>query len=134
MRRTYELALVVDSRLSDEEAVGVVDLYKQMITDAGAEITKEESWGKRKLAYPIKKLTEGYYTFLYIVAEDVDVPVREIEFRLRQNENVLRYLTVRTDQDLKRAVAKGKKFVPAAAAVGIGPSEPPEETATEEEA
>lgn len=134
MRRTYELALVVDPRLSDEDAVGVVDQYKTMVLDSGAEITKEESWGKRRLAYPINGLSEGYYTFLYIVADDVDLPVREIEFRLRQNENVLRYLTVRTDEDLKRAVSKGKKFVPSAAAVGIGPERPPEEEVAEKEA
>jgi small subunit ribosomal protein S6 len=127
------LALVVDPRLSEEEAVGVVDQYKEMVTTAGAEITKEESWGKRKLAYPINKLTEGYFTFIYIVADGVEVPVREIEFRLTQNESVLRYLTVRTDQDLQRAISKGKKFVPAAAAVGMGPAErPPEETVTEQ--
>lgn len=131
MRRTYEMALVVDPRLTDEEAVEVVDLYRQMVLDAGAGVTKEESWGKRKLAYPIKKLREGYYTFLYIVAHDVSVPFREIEFRLGQNESVLRYLIVRTDEDLQRAVRKGKPFVPSAAAVGIGPAQPPEEPVVE---
>ncbi len=127
MRRTYEMALVVDPRLTDEEAVEVVDTYRQMVLDSGAEVTKEESWGKRKLAYQINKLSEGYYTFLYIVADDVEVPFREIEFRLGQNENVLRFLIVRTDEDLQRAVRKGKPFVPAAAAVGIGPAHAPEE-------
>jgi small subunit ribosomal protein S6 len=127
LRRTYELALVVDPRLSEEDAVGVVDQYKEMVLASGAGITKEESWGKRRLAYPIKKLTEGYYTFLYVVADNVDLPTREIEFRLKQNESVLRYMTIRTDEDLKRAVSKGRHFVPSAAAVGIGPNKPPEE-------
>jgi small subunit ribosomal protein S6 len=125
------MALVVDPRLTDEEAVGVVDVFRQMVLDAGARVSKEESWGKRKLAYPIKKLKEGYYTFLYIVAEGVSVPFREIEHRLGQNESVLRHLIVRTDEDLQRAVRKGKTFVPAAAAVGIGPSQPPEGKAEE---
>jgi small subunit ribosomal protein S6 len=128
------LSLVVDPRLSEEDAVGVVDQYKQMVLTSGAGITKEESWGKRKLAYPINKLTEGYYTFLYLVADDVDLPVREIEFRMRQNESVLRYMTIRTDEDLKRAVSKGRHFVPSAAAVGIGPNKPPEEPAAAEAA
>ena len=83
---------------------------------------------------PINKLTEGYYTFLYLVADDVDLPVREIEFRMRQNESVLRYMTIRTDEDLKRAVSKGRHFVPSAAAVGIGPNKPPEEPAAAEAA
>jgi small subunit ribosomal protein S6 len=133
LRRTYELALVVDPRLSEEDAVGVVDQYKEMVLASGAGITKEESWGKRKLAYPINKLTEGYYTFLYVVADNVDLPIRDIEFRQSQNESVLRYMTIRTDEDLKRAVSKGRHFVPSAAAVGIGPNKPPEEPVVAEQ-
>ncbi len=127
MERTYELALVVDGRVSEEENVEIVDAVKALVNVDGVTISKEESWGKKTLAYPINKATEGYYTFLYLVARDVTPPVREVEMRMTQNDNVLRYLTVRTDEDLHRAVRKGKKFVPAAAAVGIGPSEPPAE-------
>ena len=119
MLRTYELALVLDASISDEETAEMVEEYKKMVTDSGAEITKEESWGKRQLAYPINKVNEGRYVFLYIVANDVVPPFREIEFRLGQNERVLRYLTVRTDEDIKRALRKGKKPVPAAEAVGL---------------
>jgi small subunit ribosomal protein S6 len=119
MKRTYELALVLDPSLSDEEQGGVVDEYKKMITDSGAVIVKEESWGKRKLAYPIDNVTEGRYVFLYIVADGVVPPIREVETRLNQNERVLRYLTIRTDEDLKRAARKGKRPVPAGETVGI---------------
>ena len=119
MKRTYELALVLDPSLSDEEVAAMVDEYKSMVTGSGATISREESWGKRKLAYPIKKLTEGRYVFLYIIAEDLIPPFREIEFRLGQNERVLRYLTVRTDEDLKRALTRSKVQVPAAEAVGM---------------
>jgi len=119
MKRTYELALVLDPSLSDEEVAAMVDEYKAMVTDSGATISREESWGKRKLAYPIMKMTEGRYVFLYIIAEDSTPPFREIEFRLGQNERVLRYLTVRTDDDLKRALTRSKVQVPAAEAVGL---------------
>ncbi len=125
MARTYELTLVVDGRVAEEENVEIVDAVKELVLVDGVTLSKEESWGKRRLAYLINKATEGYYTFLYLVADDVTPPFREVEMRMMQNEKVLRYLTVRTDEDLKRAVRKGKKFVPAAAAVGIGPSEPP---------
>lgn len=121
MRRTYELALVLDPSLSDDEQVTLVDDVKKLVTSNGAEIAKEESWGKRKLAYPIGKNNEGRYVFLYIVAEGAAPPFAEVEKRLNQNERVLRYLTLRTDEDLRRAVRKGKKPVPAAEAVGIGP-------------
>ena len=110
MNRSYELMFIADPRLSDEEVVGLTEDYKTMITSAGAVITKEESWGKRKLAYPIEKLTEGKYVLLYVEADGVN-PFPEVEQRLRQNEKILRFLTVRTDEDLKRAARKGKKKV-----------------------
>ena len=133
MARTYELALVVDGRVSEEENVEIVDAVKDLIVVDGVRVSKEESWGKKRLAYPIRNATEGYYTFLYLVAEDATPPIPDVEMRLNQNEKVLRYLTVRTDEDLQRAVRKGKKFVPAAAAVGIGPSEPPAEQREEQQ-
>lgn len=119
MRRTYELALVLDPTLSDEEQVGLVEEIKKMVSSKGVEVVKEESWGKRKLAYPVEKASEGRYVFLYVVAEDAPPPVAEVEKRLNQNERVLRYLWVRTDEDLRRAMRKGKRPVPAAEAVGI---------------
>jgi small subunit ribosomal protein S6 len=109
VNRTYELVFIADPRLTDEQVVALTDDYKAMITAAGAKIAREESWGKRKLAYPIAKLTEGQYVILYIEAPEGVNPFPEVEQRLRQNEKILRYLTVRTDLDLKRAARKGKK-------------------------
>ena len=119
MRRTYELALVLDPSLSDEDQVGLVDEVKKMVSSKGVEVVKEESWGKRKLAYPVGKVTEGRYVFLYIVAEGDPPPVSLVEKRMNQNERVLRYLWVRTDEDLRRAMRKGKRSFAAAEAVGI---------------
>jgi small subunit ribosomal protein S6 len=119
MKRTYELALVLDPSLSDEDQVGLVDEVKKMVSSKGVEVVKEESWGKRKLAYPVGKVTEGRYVFLYIVAENDAPPVSLVEKRLNQNERVLRYLWVRTDEDLRRAMRKGKRPVQAAEIVGI---------------
>ncbi len=122
--RTYELALVLDPRLTDEQVGEMVDEYKALIVGTeGVEVTKEESWGKRKLAYPINKVSEGRYIFLYVRAEQQAPQWAEVERRLSQSEHVLRYLTVRTDRDLLRAVRKGRQYVPAAEAVGItGPA------------
>ena len=107
--RTYELAIVADPRLSDEEFVSLVDETKQLIGNRGGELTREETWGKRKLAYPIRKLSEGRYTFLYLQmpAERANL-FSEVELRLKQNEKVLRFLTVRTDLDLQRAAGRVK--------------------------
>ncbi len=102
--RTYELALVLDPRLEDAEATGMIEETKQLLGSRGVEVVREEHWGKRKLAYPIRKLQEGRYSFLYLQTEAAGAAVLpEVELRLRQNERVLRYLTVRTDLDLQRA-------------------------------
>ena len=98
--RTYELVIVADPRLTDDEMVVLTEDYKKMITAGGAEVTKEESWGRRKLAYPIAKLNEARYVLLG-VSTDKKSPLPEVELRLRQNDKVLRYLTVRTDRNGK---------------------------------
>src|SRR6202043_1678195 len=56
--RTYELVFVVDPRVSDEDVVAMTQEYKQMISAGGSQVTKEESWGRRKLAYSIPKRNE----------------------------------------------------------------------------
>jgi len=104
--RTYELIFVVDPRVSDEDVVTMTQEYKQMIAHGGSEITSEENWGRRKLAYPIEKLTEGKYVLLNIQSQGGKTSLPEVEHRMRQNDKILRYLTVRTDEDLKRAARR----------------------------
>ena len=101
--RTYELMFVVDPRVADEDVVAMTQDYRHMIETGGLEITKEENWGRRKLAYTIDKLTEGKYILFYIQSEDGTTRLHDVEHRMRQNDKVLRFLTVRTDEDLKRA-------------------------------
>ena len=104
--RTYELVFIVDPRVSDEDVVTLTQEYKQMISAGGSEISTEENWGRRKLAYPIEKLTEGKYVFLGVTSKDGKTSLPEVEHRMRQNDKILRYLTVRTDEDLKRAARR----------------------------
>ncbi len=93
----YELVFVADPRLSEEDVVTLSDEYKTMLTDSGSTIIKQESWGKKRLAYPIRKLSEGYYV-LYNVELESGNPFPEVERRMQQNDKVLRYLTVRLDE------------------------------------
>ena len=86
----YELALVVNAKITDEERAKVVEKAKGYITRFGGEVGEVEEWGKRKLAYEIEDETEGYYV-LYNFESTPDYPV-EIERRLNINENVLRSL------------------------------------------
>jgi small subunit ribosomal protein S6 len=112
--RTYELVFLVDPRVSDEDVVTLTNDYKQMITaGGGAEITAEENWGRRKLAYPIHKLTEGKYVLLRIDSPNGETRLPEVEHRMRQNDKILRYLTVRIDEDLKRAARRQRPGAPA---------------------
>lgn len=107
--RTYELALVADPRLSDDDMTALSTEFKQLIASRGGEVLREESWGRRKLAYPIHKLTEGRYLFLFLQIEPEKAGLlKEVEMRLNQNDKILRYLTVRTDEDLKRAAGRAK--------------------------
>jgi small subunit ribosomal protein S6 len=104
--RTYELVFVVDPRVADEDVVALTQEYKQMIVTGGSRVTKEESWGRRKLAYPIAKLNEAKYVLLGIESDGGKSSLPAVEHRMRQNDKVLRYLTVRTDEDLKRAASR----------------------------
>ena len=101
--RTYELMYILDPRVSDEEETSIQTDVKNLLTANGGEVVREEAWGRRKLAYEIDKLKEGKYTLLYLAGAPEELNIREVELRMRQNDNVLRYLTVRTDEDYKRA-------------------------------
>ena len=107
MTRTYELGFIVEPRQSDDEVQNITNQYKEMIEASGGEITHVDFWGKRKLAYPIQKYNEGKYVFVY-VSSDSRVPWPDIERLMSQSEQVIRYLVVRTDEDIKRAMRKGK--------------------------
>ena len=119
--REYELMFIVDPRLTDEEVVELTDQYKAMIETSGGEVFKEESWGKRKLAYQIDKLSEGNYALFYIRSEDGS-PFHEVEQRMSQNERVLRYLTVRTDAGRLRYRGEAKEETQAAEPITEAPS------------
>ena len=108
MSRTYELGLVIEPRQTEENVEEIVARYREMIRTIGGTIDNEENWGKRKLAYPIRKFTEGRYAFFFVSSEG-GLTWTDIERNLMQNEKILRHLVVRTDLDLKRAESKGKK-------------------------
>ena len=91
----YELALVVSARLEDEERVATVEKVKAYIERFGGQITNVDDWGKKRLAYEIQKMKEGFFYFIQFDAE-ATAPA-EIEARVRIMDNVLRYLVVRQD-------------------------------------
>ena len=84
----YELAVVVSAKIEDEERAAVVDKCKALITNV-------DDWGKKRLAYEIQKMREGFYYFIQFEAES-SAPA-EIESRIRIMDNVLRYLVVKNE-------------------------------------
>lgn len=91
----YELALVVNAKIEDEARAAVVGKAKGYIARYNGNVTEVEEWGKKRLAYEIQKMREGYYYFIQFEA-DADCPA-EIERHVRIMDNVLRYLVVRKD-------------------------------------
>ncbi len=92
----YELALVVNAKIEDDERAAVVEKAKEYITRFGGTITNVDEWGKKKLAYEIQKMREGFYYFIQFEAE-ADAPA-QIEENVRIMDNVLRFLCVRADE------------------------------------
>ena len=92
----YELAVVVNAKIEDEERAAVVDKCKALIERFGGTITNVDEWGKKRLAYEIQKMREGFYYFIQFDAE-TSAPA-EIESRIRIMDGVIRYLCVKQDE------------------------------------
>lgn len=99
--RQYEVLFIVDPLADDDEVAKITDTFKQIITDQGGSITKAETLGRRQLAYEILRKKEG--TFVDIELEGSGKEIAELERRMRVNDRILRYLTVRLDEERQRA-------------------------------
>ncbi|MBE5934815.1 MAG: 30S ribosomal protein S6 [Lachnospiraceae bacterium] len=91
----YELALVVNAKIEDEARTTAVDKVKGIIEKFGGTITNVDEWGKKKLAYEIQKMREGFYYFIQFDS-DANCPA-EVESRIRIMEEVIRFLCIRQD-------------------------------------
>lgn len=132
-QRIYELGFIVEPRQNDDEVRALTDRFRGMIEDAGSKIAYVDDWGKRKLAYPIRKFNEGKYVFLYVTSDTTPPPWPDIERLMLQDERILRHLIVRTDDDLKRALRKGK-VKPQIPGITFDPNAEPEAEETAEAA
>ena len=100
-QRQYEVLFIVDPAADDDEVAKITDNFKQIITDQGGIITRAETLGRRQLAYEILRKKEGI--FVDIELEGSGKEIAELERRMRVSDRVLRYLTVRMDEDRRRA-------------------------------
>ena len=93
---TYELAVVVNVKLEDEERAAVIEKVKEYIVRFGGTVTDVEEWGKKRLAYEIQKMKDAYYYFIKFESENTDCP-NEVEDNIRIMENVIRFLVVKQE-------------------------------------
>lgn len=133
--RVYEELFIVRPDATEEELDPVIDQLRSVITQGGGTLDKTEKWGVRKLAYRVLKHTEGQYILLQFTASADSV--KEIERRLRVSDLVMKFITVRLDERMKRIEKRRKAReiraarkppapapVPAMAAVPSLPGEP----------
>lgn len=92
----YELALVVNAKVEDEVRSATVEKAIEYITRFGGTVTNVDEWGKKRLAYEIQKMREGYYYFIQFDAAS-DCP-GQLENSVRIMDNVIRFLCVRQDE------------------------------------
>ena len=104
MVNRYETVFIVTPVLSEEQMKETVKKYTDFLTDHGAEIVYTNNWGMRKLAYPIKKKSSGFYYLIEFKAEGN--VIADLEVAYKRDERLLRFLTVSLD---KHAIAYNEK-------------------------
>jgi len=103
--RLYETGFLISPTLSEEEAEAIIVQMAEVVSQKNGKMIKQEKWGKRRMAYPIKKAGEAYYVFFHYEGEP-DIP-QELGRRFRQMDTILRYLTLNKETQVN--VRKKKK-------------------------
>ena len=96
MMNQYETVFIMTPVLSDQQMKETVEKFKGVLTAQGAEIINEESWGLKKMAYPIQKKSTGFYQLIEFKAEPTAIDKHEIAYR--RDERVIRFLTVKNEK------------------------------------
>jgi small subunit ribosomal protein S6 len=105
----YETVFILTPVLSDKQTKEAVDKFKKSLKDSSAKINNDESWGLKKLAYPIQKKSTGFY-FLIEFQGQGDA-VKNFELELKRDERVMRFLTMKMDKDhLEYSVKRREKL------------------------
>jgi len=113
MLNQYETVFIATPVLSEAQMKEAVDKFKGVITDNGGEIVHEESWGLKKLAYPIQKKSTGFYHLIEFRA--TGELVENLELQYRRDERIIRFLTLKMDKyaveyaNKKRAKVESEK-------------------------
>ena len=99
--RRYETIFIASPTLTDEQAEELVRHFEGIIAEQGGELLKTDKWGRKKLAYEVQKFSEGYYTLFEMNAGSS--LIAELERRFRNDDAVIKFLSVRMDVQAKAA-------------------------------
>jgi len=109
MNSRYEIGFIITPDANEEEVKKIVESISGSIKKAKGVIQNIDEWGRKRMAYPIKKSLEGYYVF---IQTEVDgAVIAELERRMKQMEKVLRFITLRLDDKLKKANKLTKRWL-----------------------
>ena len=100
MNRTYEVMYIVRPDIEEADIDKLIEGFQKNVTDGGGEVKSTEKLGRRRLAYTVRKFNDGFYVLMTILA--AGSLVGEIERRLRVSEQVIKFITVRIDEEEKR--------------------------------
>ena len=100
-KRIYEVVFIIDPQAGDDEVMRLSEAVQKIITGQGGSITKTEVMGRRQLAYEINHKKDGTYVLLEVAGSGAEIA--ELERRMRVNDQILRYMTIRVDEDRRRA-------------------------------
>ncbi len=104
--RTYEVLFILSPQIPEEEATTLITEFKRIAEGTGATLKNEEAWGRRRLAYPIEKFTEGNY---HLLVYECEAGLAELDRRMRNSDRIVRHMITRTDLDHKRAEKLAKR-------------------------
>jgi small subunit ribosomal protein S6 len=127
--RLYDLIFICMPTTPEEDVAKIVTTLEQVAAERGAKVEKLEKWGTRKLAYRVSKQREGYFVYMSLKATQGEV-IKELERRLKVTDAVIKYMTIRLDEEIKRQQKLGSRREqrnrrrPKRPAVGAAPGAP----------
>jgi small subunit ribosomal protein S6 len=105
--RTYEILFIADPELGETEVDNLITLVQGYVEKEGAHVQRVERWGKKRLAYVIRKQREGSYVL--IVADAKGGALKEVDRRMRVTDGILKFIIVRVDEDLRKAEGRRQR-------------------------
>ena len=99
--RTYEIIFIADPNLSEPDVETLTTTVKGFVEKEGGKIEKSENWGKKRLAYEVRRHRDGYYILLTVLGSAA--LVKEVERRIRVTDGIIRHISVRVDEEIAKA-------------------------------